>query len=163
MASLTVRRRNVRWSCAAIRCVPRPLASATLPEGNRPRCTEAGDHYAVVQTFRRGRGCTVAEYTLWDSDLTGFGIQVMSSGRRIYLIQYRVGTRSRRLSLGSHGVPTTEQARSLAIGVLASVKAGADPAEERKQRRNALTVRDLAERFDREHISVRVKDSTAKE
>ena len=103
------------------------------------------------------------EYMLWDSDLAGFGIRVMPSGRRSYLIQYRVGTRSRRLSLGAHGVLTSEQARSLAIGALASVRAGADPAEERKRRRQALTVRDLAERFDREHISVRVKESTAKE
>lgn len=103
------------------------------------------------------------EYMLWDSDLAGFGIRVMPSGCRSYLIQYRVGTRSRRLSLGAHGVLTTEQAQSLALGALASVKAGADPAEERKRRRHALTVRDLAERFDREHISVRVKDSTAKE
>jgi integrase len=87
----------------------------------------------------------------------------MPSGRRSYLVQYRVGTRSRRLSLGAHGVLTSEQARGLAIQALAAVRSGSDPAADRKDRREAVTVRELSERFDREHIAVRVKESTAKE
>ena len=39
---------------------------------------------------------------------------------------------------------------------------GDDPAARRDADRDAVTVRELAERFDREHISVRVKASTAK-
>jgi integrase len=104
-----------------------------------------------------------SEYMIWDGDIAGFGIRILPSGRRSYLVQYRVGTRSRRLTLGAHGVLTPGQARSLAIQALAAVRTGSDPAEDRKQRRNAITVRDLAERFDREHVSVRVKESTAKE
>jgi integrase len=103
------------------------------------------------------------EYMLWDGDIPGFGVRVLPSGRRSYLVQYRVGTRSRRLGLGTHGVLTTEQARGLAIQALAAVRAGGDPAEARKERREAVTVRELSERFDREHIAVRVKASTAKE
>jgi len=104
-----------------------------------------------------------AEYMLWDGDTPGFGVRVMPSGRRSYLVQYRVGTRTRRLSLGAHGVLTAEQARDLARQALASVARGGDPAEERKARRDAITVRELADRFDREHIAIRVKESTAKE
>ena len=103
------------------------------------------------------------EYVLWDGDIPGFGVRVMPSGRKAYLVQYRVGTRSRKLTLGSHGVLTPEQARTLAVQALAAVKAGQDPAEDRKTRREALTVRELADRFDREHIAVRVKESTGKE
>ena len=51
------------------------------------------------------------EYMLWDGEIPGFGVRVLPSGRRSYLVQYRVGTRSRRLSLGAHGVLTSEQAR----------------------------------------------------
>ena len=104
-----------------------------------------------------------AEYMLWDGDMPGFGVRILPSGRRSYLVQYRVGTRSRRLSLGAHGVLTAEQARVLAQQALASVAAGGDPAESRKTRREAITVRELADRFDREHIALRVKESTAKE
>jgi hypothetical protein len=104
-----------------------------------------------------------AEYVLWDGDIAGFGVRVTPAGRKSYLVQYRVGTRSRKLTLGAHGVLTAEQARALAVQALAAVKAGQDPAEERKLRREAVTVKDLAERFDREHIAVRVKESTARE
>jgi len=103
------------------------------------------------------------EYMLWDGDIAGFGLRVPPSGRRSYIVQYRVGTRSRQLTFGAHGALTAEQARTLAIAALAAVRAGSDPAEDRKQRRDAITVRELAERFDREHIAVRLKDSTARE
>lgn len=103
------------------------------------------------------------EYMIWDGNIAGFGVRILPSGRRSYLVQYRVGTRSRRLSLGAHGVLTHEQARTLAIEALAAVRAGGDPAGDRKERREAVTVRELADRFDREHIQVRVKESTAKE
>ena len=104
-----------------------------------------------------------AEYMLWDGEMPGFGVRVMPSGRRSYLVQYRVGTRTRRYTLGAHGVLTAEQARTLAQQALATVAAGGDPAETRKTRRQAITVRELAARFDREHIALRLKESTAKE
>ena len=62
-------------------------------------------------------------------------------------VQYRVGTRSRRLSLGAHGVLTPEQARGLAIQALGRVRAGDDPAGERKLRRSAITVKELADLY----------------
>jgi integrase len=104
-----------------------------------------------------------AEYVLWDGDIAGFGVRVTPAGRKSYLVQYRVGTRSRKLTLGAHGVLTPEQGRTLAIQALAAVRAGHDPAEQRKLRREAVTVKELAERFDREHIVVRIKESTARE
>ena len=58
---------------------------------------------------------------------------------------------------------TAEQARRQAFKLLSAVKDGEDPAGERRAERSAVTVADLAERFDREHIAVRVKPSTAKE
>jgi hypothetical protein len=65
----------------------------------------------------------------------------MPCGRKGYLVQYRVGTRSRKLALGPHGVLTTEQARARAIQMLGEVKGGGDPAEVRKERREAITVK----------------------
>jgi integrase len=67
------------------------------------------------------------------------------------------------MSLGQHGVLTTEKARSKAFGLLAAVKDGKDPAGDRQERRHALTVAELAQRFDKEHIAVRLKPGTARE
>jgi integrase len=47
--------------------------------------------------------------------------------------------------------------------VLAEVRTGSDPAGARKERRDAVTVVELADRFEKEHIAVHLKESTAKE
>jgi hypothetical protein len=88
---------------------------------------------------------------------------VLPSGRRYYIVQYRIGTRYRRMSLGQHGVLTTEKARRKAFNLLAAVKDGQDPAGDRQEGRKALTVAELAQRFDKEHIAVRLKSGTARE
>ncbi len=103
------------------------------------------------------------EYMLWDGELPGFGVRVFPSGKRSYLVQYRVGRRSRRITLGPHGVLTPDQARGMAMKALSEVRHGGDPARERKERRDAVTVQELSARFDAEHIAVRIKESTARE
>lgn len=104
-----------------------------------------------------------SEYFIWDDDIPGLGLRVLPSGRKGYVVQYRAGRRSRRMSLGPSTVVTCEQARTRAIGIIAAARNGEDPAAERDAGRKAITVKELAERFDREHISLRVKPSTAKE
>jgi integrase len=107
--------------------------------------------------------CRAAEYFIWDDEIPGLGIRVLPSGRRVYVVQYRVGRRSRRISLGPSTVLACEQARKRAISIIAAARNGVDPANERDAARHAMTVNELAERFDTEHISVRLKASTAKE
>lgn len=104
-----------------------------------------------------------AEYFVWDSEIPGFGLRVLPSGRKGYVVQYRAGRRSRRISLGPSTVLTCEQARNRAIAIVAAARNGADPAAEQDAGRKAITVKELAERFDKEHIAIRVKASTAKE
>jgi len=103
------------------------------------------------------------EFFIWDESIPGFGVRVMPSGRKSFVVQYRAGRRPRRMSLGPSTVLTCDQARTRAITIIAAVKNGEDPAADRAAKRNAATVSDLAERFDREHIAVRLKASTAKE
>jgi integrase len=107
--------------------------------------------------------CRAAEYFIWDDEIPGLGVRVLPSGRRVYVVQYRVGRRSRRISLGPSTVLACEQARKRAISIIAAARNGIDPANERDAARQAMTVNELAERFDTEHISVRLKASTAKE
>ena len=103
------------------------------------------------------------EFFLWDENIPGFGLRVMPSGRKSFVVQYRAGRRPRRMSLGPSTVLTCDQARTRAITIIAAVRNGEDPSADRAAKRNAATVTDLAERFDKEHISVRLKPSTAKE
>jgi integrase len=102
------------------------------------------------------------EYFIWDEDLPGFGLRILPSGRKRYIIQYRAGRRSRRISLGPSTVLTCEQARGRAITIIAVTKNGEDPAARRAADRRAITVKELVERFEKEHIDLRLKPSTAK-
>jgi hypothetical protein len=89
------------------------------------------------------------EHFIWDEDPPGFGLRVLPSGRKRYIIQYRVGRRSRRISLGPSTVLTCEQARDRAIAIIAATKNGNDPAAHRDADRRAITVKELAERFEK--------------
>jgi integrase len=103
------------------------------------------------------------DYIAWDNDVPGFGVQVMPSGRKSFVLQYRAGRRSRRMVLGYVNVVTPEQARTMAIQHLAALRQGIDPLGERDGGRDAVTVKDLAARFDAEHIAMHLKPSTQKE
>ena len=67
---------------------------------------------------------------LWDTELRGFGVRVIPSGLKTFVLQYRNAEgRSRRLVLGRFGVLTVEQARDKAKINLGAVANGDDPAE----------------------------------
>jgi len=100
------------------------------------------------------------DYFLWDDEVSGFGLRVLPSGKKSYLIQYRTGGRSRRVSLGRHGTMTADQARTKAKELLGTVAGGEDPAEEIGNRRRAPKVSEVCERFMTEHTRTRCKPST---
>ena len=100
------------------------------------------------------------DYFIFDDELPGFGLRVMPSGRRIFVLQYRVGCRARRYTLGHFPVLTVEQARAKATKVLAAVRDGQDPSGEKRMLAQAPTVRDLGKRYLEEHCAMHVKPST---
>ncbi|GJD94154.1 tyrosine-type recombinase/integrase [Methylobacterium iners] len=81
-----------------------------------------------------------SELIVFDEALPGFGIRVRSGGKRTFIVQFRIGTKSRRLSLGSVEVLDPEEARRRARDALAKVQLGTDPAAERKEARTRATV-----------------------
>ncbi len=75
---------------------------------------------------------------LWDDELKGFGLKTTPAGKKVYLVQYRIGGRNgrtRRVTIGAHGTLTPEQARVEARRVLGQIASGADPAAERDSRK----------------------------
>ena len=103
---------------------------------------------------------TATDYLIWDSEVRGFGVRVFPSGKRSYLIQYRAGKRTRRLTLGQHGPLTTDEARNLAKRQLGDVARGDDPAEARRKKRMAPTVAALCDRFLSEYVAEHCKPTT---
>ncbi len=88
------------------------------------------------------------QYTIWCSDLKGFGVFVLPSGTRTYFVDYRNSNNvRRRMKLGRHGTVTAEQARTLAIHALADVAKGNDPLEDRNGARRAMSVKELCELY----------------
>lgn len=89
------------------------------------------------------------QYTIWCSDLKGFGVYIHPTGRRTYFVDYRTseGTR-RRMTIGRHGAITADQARKLAIETMGGVVLRkADPLLDRKTRRASLTVAQLCDQY----------------
>ena len=96
-----------------------------------------------------------AELLIWDSELRGFGVRVTAAGVRSYIVQYRTDARrSRRMTIGRHGVITLEDARTKALKILASVADGADPMAKRATLRGSATVAGLLDRHMAEHVEI---------
>jgi len=96
----------------------------------------------------------------WDPDLRGFGLRVFPTGRKTYVIQYKVGDRTRRLTLGQHGALAPDEARKLAQQRLSEVAQGSDPSAERRQARKAPTVEELKDRYLEQHARPKKKPSS---
>ena len=93
---------------------------------------------------------TGKEYFLWDDEMPGFGLRVLASGRKSYVVQYKVGGRrgeTRRKSLGLHGVLTAEEARTEAKKWLAERAKGKDPIAEYAANQKAETVEELCRSY----------------
>jgi integrase len=97
------------------------------------------------------------EYVLWDDLLPRFGLRVYPSGRKGYCIQYRRGGRTRRMSIGLHGVVTPTQAREEAASHLNEVRLGRDPAMDRAKERTAPTLEEFSKIFLAEHAEPNMK------
>lgn len=99
-------------------------------------------------------------YCLWCSDLPGFGCRINPSGARTYVVRYRnAGGMTRTLTLGSAAKMAGDQARALALQAFAAVSAGADPAADRSAIRQAPTVADVFERWQRD-LAPRLKPAS---
>jgi integrase len=73
----------------------------------------------------------------FDDDLPGFGLRIRAGGKRTWIIQYRVGPKQRRLTIGNVDKLSADQARKAAKGRLARVELGGDPQQEKHQTRAA--------------------------
>lgn len=118
----------------------------------------------LTKRFVEGLDKREKDYIIFDTELPGFGIRVMPSGKRFFLIQYRRHGRTRRVMIGQFGPVTAEIARKEATRMLGDVRGNdGDPAAVRDRERQSATVTELGDRFLKEHVAVRCKPSTQAE
>jgi integrase len=100
-------------------------------------------------------------YTLWDAIVPSFGIRVTDKATKTFGIMKRVagGTHPKWLAIAQYGEITLEQARETAREWLTQIKAGVDPRDVAKQKREAETEKQLAA----ERLKLAVLDSVAEE
>jgi integrase len=91
-------------------------------------------------------GVKVRETFVWDRELRGFGVQVMPSGLKSFVIQYRTAEgRLRRSVIGRFGLMTVEEARDLAHEKLVAVSKGVDPVAAEAEDTGRITVAELCD------------------
>jgi integrase len=102
---------------------------------------------ATVDRLELSQGKT--ERIVFDEVLPGFGIRLRAGGKRTWIVQYRIGSKQRRITLGSAKALTLETARKAAKGALAKAQLGSDPQFEKAEARAraSLTLGAAADRY----------------
>jgi len=91
---------------------------------------------------------TGTERSVWDGELPGFGLRVLPSGCKMFVLRYRNSHgRQRKMKIGSFGPLTVDEARKQAKSHLLLIAQGGDPAEAETARRGAMTVADLVAEY----------------
>ncbi|RUV41392.1 site-specific integrase [Mesorhizobium sp. M1A.T.Ca.IN.004.03.1.1] len=99
----------------------------------------------------------------YDDDIKGFGVRVTKAGAKAFILNYR--TRSgleRRYTIGSCQDWKYPAAREEAKSLKKQIDVGADPMGQVAAAREAKTMADLCDRFEREHLTKK-RDSTARD
>jgi hypothetical protein len=92
-----------------------------------------------------------SELLVFDDTLPGFGVRLRAGGKRSWIVQYRVGAKQRRLSLGTVETVDAGEARKRGRDALAKVHLGQDPQadkiEARTPKPRELTLGDAVELY----------------
>lgn len=99
--------------------------------------------------FEPGEGGAVRPQYLWDRQVPGLGVQMLPTGRKAWVLRYRLAGRAKRLTLAPVGTLDLEAARAMARDYLGLAFQGTDPAAERRKppEPGPLTVADLVSRY----------------
>jgi integrase len=100
-------------------------------------------------------------YILWDTEVKGLGCRVSPGGTKSFVLFYRTldGTQ-RKPRIGTFGSITLDRAREIAQDMLAEVRAGGDPSQERAKSRQAPTMAEVCDRYIEEYAKPHKKPSS---
>jgi integrase len=75
----------------------------------------------------------VTDKVFWDDSLGGFGLRLRASGAASWVVQYDLGGKTKKVTLGTTAMLDFGAARSKARDLLAAVRLGGDPAADKRQ------------------------------
>lgn len=106
-----------------------------------------------------------SDHILFDEDLPGFGLRLRAGGKRAWIVQYRVGSKQRRVTIGTPEALDPDRARQAAKAVLAKVQLGGDPQTEKAEgrARAAVTLGAVAKRYLEERAKPNLKPRSFEE
>jgi integrase len=113
-----------------------------------PEMPEKLSETLVRKALPPARGQTM----IWDAEVKGFGLRITPGGAKSFVLDYRAEGRQRRITIGAHPDWTVAAARETAKNMKREVDHGRDPMGERQAQREAPTVMEMWERYEREHL-----------
>ncbi len=101
-------------------------------------------------------------YTIWDQEMPGFGVRIMTSGQKSFVLKFTINRQQRWITLGRFGDLTLEEGRKLAHSRRGEVARGIDPTIDIRSQRTAPMLKELIDRFIEEHVQPKTKASTTR-
>lgn len=87
----------------------------------------------------------------WDTVREGLGLRVSPGGRKTWMVRYRLGSKRKRLKLGTYPIYSLSEAREETKGVLGDLFKGNDPSLGLLKDKGQITVEDMAELYLEKH------------
>jgi len=137
-------------------------ATESLPRKPRAGYTDRKTVVAEKLTETLLKGLTPparGERYVYDAELTGFAVKLFAptkanpKGARTFVLAYRRNGSLRRYRIGGSPEWSVTAARAEAKEIRQRVDRGEDPANERRERREAPTMADLVDRYELEHLA----------
>ena len=102
------------------------------------------------------------EIIVFDEALPGFGLRIRDGGKRTWVVQYRLGQKQRRLSIGSVNKVNFDDAKQLAKKALYKAEIGTDPQVEKAERKlsASLTLSKIVDNYVSSYAEKRLKPNS---
>jgi len=91
-------------------------------------------------------------YQIFDAEILGLAARVQSSGARAFTLDYRFAGRQRRMTIGRWPEWSVTAARERAKELRRRIDEGEDPLSKKEELREAPRVKDMIDRYIREHL-----------
>lgn len=95
-----------------------------------------------IERFKYLSGGPKAQF-LWDLVISGLGLEAVQSGRRSWVLSYRILEKKKRITIGGYPELDLEDAREEAKSLLGGLRKGVDPASKNKLSKKEHTVQSL--------------------